>query len=104
MPKLPLFKDQPLNQGIITLLRELRENPESGDGVSMIGDLATLQQNPSAPMSERLTYFAIDVGLLPNAMLTNFLVTSLDRPHLIGVQAAMRLEINQRLLAHWRVA
>jgi hypothetical protein len=100
VPKFPLFKNEPLNQGIIAKLRVIRERPKAEENATLLNDLALLRRDPESPMSERLADFAIDFGLLPNSALSNFLINTIDQPRMTGKPGAMRIEINEWILAH----
>ena len=104
MPKLPLFKDEPLNQGIIIALEEIRDHPEIGDNAAILNDLAALHQNPESPMPERLVYFCVETSLVRPVRLEVFLINTLSRHKLRGIRARMQIEINQWLLVHANAA
>ena len=101
MPKLPLFKDEPLNPDAVATLRYILEHPDIGENTALINELRELKINPNTPMTERLAYFLIESGLLQSVMLQNFVVNSIGT-EITGTSkaATMRLQINQRLLAH----
>ncbi len=99
MPKLPLFKDEPLNPDAIATLRYILERSDVGENKALINELRELNVNPNTPMTERLAYFLIESGLLQSAMLQNFVVNSI-RTSFTGKASTMSLQINRRLLAH----
>jgi len=101
MPKLPLFKDEPLNPDAVATLRYILEHSDVSENMALINELRELNINANTPMTERLAYFLIESGLLQSAMLQNFVVNIIGT-NLTGTRKAttMQLQIYQRLLAH----
>ena len=105
MPKLPLFKDEPLNPDAVATLRHILAHPDVGENMALINELRELNVSPNSPMTERLAYFLIESGLLQSVMLQNFVVNNIGKP-LTGTSkvTTMQMQINQQLLAHTSAA
>ena len=99
MPKLPLFEGQPLDSDAVAAFRELLNKPEQAANMLVIDSLLDIHNNPESPPSEPLILFVIDSGILGNQLLQNFIFNAQSHD-LIGKRATMRLQINQRVLAH----
>lgn len=100
MPKLPLFEGQQVSPAVAAEFRKLLAQKEEPSSMQLISDLLDLHADPSAPMSQALTDFSIELGLIPASYLQNFLYNSLEIKQLSGFRGRMRLELHNWILQH----